>query len=378
MPRPGRVFEKLIAVLEGIGAASPDWKVSSPAFLVDQHTSSNREIDILLEHAVGNNRTVIAFECKDLKRPVDVPVIESFYGKLQGLEVDAGVIVSRSGFTRPCVPKAASLNVLLHTVESSSDFDWIRTGGILEDIIRFKSFTIRVGSEIINPTDLVRSDGGIITRNSLMDFMATEVLRNPGSLRCQSDATKKDDKLALNSLVISAPDVRYRPLLVLAKPRGPVGGSDVTLSAEFYFDRIFTLFGNFAYRKTEDEMKFAETRSAFENNGDFERIIVAESERDSYVLYGGNVSSNIGARVYRRLISWDELEHKLLEVGPRHHINISPEADLLTFSAFVDKFDQGRGDWDGTNHWPTLDKSGVASVSNYAGYAQFQARRRKP
>ncbi len=58
--------------------------------------TNNRQIDIL----VDNNGIKTIIECKHHTRPLDVKNIESFIGMFIELNVDNGIIISSSGFTK--------------------------------------------------------------------------------------------------------------------------------------------------------------------------------------------------------------------------------------------------------------------------------------
>jgi hypothetical protein len=67
-----------------------------PDIRINGKNTKNRQIDIL----VNNNRIKTIIECKNHIRPLDVEIIESFIGKFLELNVDYGIIISSSGFTK--------------------------------------------------------------------------------------------------------------------------------------------------------------------------------------------------------------------------------------------------------------------------------------
>ncbi len=89
--------------------------------------SIEREIDILIETAVGPFRIKIAIEAKDEKRRLDLTKFESILGKYLiegGVKVDKIVIVTRSGFTKPVRIRAKCLGVELMTLSEAKEFKW--------------------------------------------------------------------------------------------------------------------------------------------------------------------------------------------------------------------------------------------------------------
>lgn len=81
----------------------------------------NRQIDVLLESRLAglNIRTIV--ECKDHKRPVDIMQIDALHSKMQDVNADKAVLVSRKGFSKTAIHKANRLGITLCTLDNPTD-----------------------------------------------------------------------------------------------------------------------------------------------------------------------------------------------------------------------------------------------------------------
>ena len=102
--RSGERPERFVHGLEQLGAQS-GCKVARNVERKDVHTSSSREIDVLITMP---DDSVVVIECRDRVRPQDVTWIEQIYGKVQGIQPARTIAVSTSGFTEPAKVKAAA------------------------------------------------------------------------------------------------------------------------------------------------------------------------------------------------------------------------------------------------------------------------------
>src|SRR5579883_1237088 len=88
-----------------------------------------REIDVLIESAIGPYSIKIAVEAKDEKRPLDVLKIELMIGKYLsagGVPVNKVVVVAQNGFTKTAKARAAQANIELLTLAQASQSDWTK------------------------------------------------------------------------------------------------------------------------------------------------------------------------------------------------------------------------------------------------------------
>jgi hypothetical protein len=128
LPRRGAAFEKLMATIERAGLASVGARVEAPGYLPDRDTGLLREHDLLVRQRIGVVDVIIAIECRDRKRPVGVPEVESFADKCSSTGVSQPVIVSKGGFHRSAIRKARSRNVRCFSLSEALTLDWCKMG----------------------------------------------------------------------------------------------------------------------------------------------------------------------------------------------------------------------------------------------------------
>src|SRR5690606_8449036 len=91
--------------------------------------SEPREIDVLIETAIGPYHMKIAVEAKDNRRKLDSTQFESLVGKYfveGGVKVNKVVIVTHNGFYNPVIERARQLGVELLTLSEAKDVDWAK------------------------------------------------------------------------------------------------------------------------------------------------------------------------------------------------------------------------------------------------------------
>ncbi len=123
MPKRTNDFQQLVSMVQ-MAFAPAGAKVTESVMF-----DGTREIDILIESAVGPYSIKIAVEAKDEKRPLDVQKIELMIGKYQsagGIPVNKVVIVAQNGFTKTARDRAAQANIELLTLAQANQSDWTK------------------------------------------------------------------------------------------------------------------------------------------------------------------------------------------------------------------------------------------------------------
>jgi hypothetical protein len=123
MPARTNDFQKLVKIINH-SLAPVDAKVTESAMLYDSESDTDREVDILIESSVLNCNIKIGIECTEVKRPVDVKMIESFKEKHRKLNINQTVIVSKNGFTNPAKNYAKKNNIKLLSFNSANSENW--------------------------------------------------------------------------------------------------------------------------------------------------------------------------------------------------------------------------------------------------------------
>lgn len=121
VPRPGRELEALVAKLEHIVKApeftGQEFEIVSPTFWVDPDTGEPREIDVSIGPKGAPPSACIMVECRDRGKRQDSMWLEQVEGKRRSLGPKHVIVVSRRGFTKPAMKKAAAWGIELRLFE---------------------------------------------------------------------------------------------------------------------------------------------------------------------------------------------------------------------------------------------------------------------
>src|SRR5438094_6755377 len=111
MPKRSNDCQRLVKAVQQ--AMAPKGAKVTESVIVE-NAGVSREIDVLVEGEFGVYRMKIAVEAKDHFRPLDVTAVEQIACKYRpgdGILVNQGVIVSKSGFTRDTAEIAERDNI---------------------------------------------------------------------------------------------------------------------------------------------------------------------------------------------------------------------------------------------------------------------------
>jgi hypothetical protein len=125
MPRQGEDFHHLVEILERVVVDHPNVTVESPKYLTDKVTGEPREHDIVLTQRSPQRTTITAIECRDRSRKVTVNQVEEFHAKCEHTGVNKRVIVSRLGFYKTALKKAAHYGIDCLTFSQVDSVDWV-------------------------------------------------------------------------------------------------------------------------------------------------------------------------------------------------------------------------------------------------------------
>ena len=119
------VYQKAIAELEkkyGDGC-----RVLHDHKVMGRRSKEERQVDVWLEVEVGYDHGVtIAIECKRLADPVGIKDVDAFYGFLDDVGANKGIIFSSSGYTKGAQARAdgATIELRVQSIDDLDDFDW--------------------------------------------------------------------------------------------------------------------------------------------------------------------------------------------------------------------------------------------------------------
>lgn len=126
MPKRTNEFQQLVALVER-ALAPRGARVTESAELSAENEAATREIDVLIEDSMGPYALKIAVEAKDEQRKMDLTKFESLIGKYSsrsGVHVNQVVVISRNGFAKRVLERAAQENILLLTLKEAMVAPW--------------------------------------------------------------------------------------------------------------------------------------------------------------------------------------------------------------------------------------------------------------
>lgn len=119
-----RIYEKAVASLK---EAFGDCDVSHDRLVTGRRSGVKRQVDIWLSVTVGGRHELtVAVECRCYEKPLGIKDVDAFYGFLDDVGANKGVLVSSSGFTDGAKKRADNSTIELQvlTLEEAEAFDW--------------------------------------------------------------------------------------------------------------------------------------------------------------------------------------------------------------------------------------------------------------
>jgi hypothetical protein len=129
--KDGKAFHRLVHAIESaIARGDANIRVETSKRIPDKVTGVPREHDVVLTIAREHHELVIALECRDLSRKIDVKAVEAFHSKCEHTGINSGIIVSARGFYKPAIAKATHYDIRCLTLEEAESFDWCPASGV--------------------------------------------------------------------------------------------------------------------------------------------------------------------------------------------------------------------------------------------------------
>lgn len=110
-------------------------------FKITGKSGVKHQIDVLTQQTAGTLITRTAIECKYLNKKITKDVVFKLSGIINDAEIEKGIIVSRSGFTRDAIAQARNLNIGLVELREIQDKDFAENPRQIE----IADLDIRVG-----------------------------------------------------------------------------------------------------------------------------------------------------------------------------------------------------------------------------------------
>lgn len=128
MPKRTNDFQELVALIQR--ALVPEGATITESAMVETSDGRTaREIDILIDSAVGPYRIRVAVEAKKQFRKMDEVAFDSIVGKYLhegGVHVNKIVVVAHKGFTEGVITRARVLKIDLIKLSEANSVDWSR------------------------------------------------------------------------------------------------------------------------------------------------------------------------------------------------------------------------------------------------------------
>jgi Restriction endonuclease len=137
-----RELEQLVARIQQ--QLAPKSKVIHNAKLLGRRTQRMRQIDVLVQDRVAQFEISIVIDCKDYKVPVDVKGVEEFYGLLDDVGAQKGVLVCPKGFTQTAKTRAEGLQIDLYSPVDTDPHKW-QVRATIPALCDFRSAAISFG-----------------------------------------------------------------------------------------------------------------------------------------------------------------------------------------------------------------------------------------
>lgn len=122
MTKASRDLELLVAKIQK--QLAPDSEVLHDVKLMGRQTKRKRQIDVLVRQRIGQYEISIVIDCKDYKRPIDVKGVEEFYGLLDDVGAQRGVLVCPKGFTGTAKVRAEGYQIDLYSPVDTDPHKW--------------------------------------------------------------------------------------------------------------------------------------------------------------------------------------------------------------------------------------------------------------
>jgi hypothetical protein len=134
VPKRSNQFQRLIVSIHH-ALAGDRAAVEESRELRDRVTGRLREVDIVIESAVGDYPVFVCIECCDRSRPATVEWVEQQHGKHANLPTNKLILVSRSGFTQSALDKARLYNIETLAIADAAAAEWTTLVGRVHQVV---------------------------------------------------------------------------------------------------------------------------------------------------------------------------------------------------------------------------------------------------
>jgi len=117
-----RRFEKMVAHVQK--DLAPNAVVTHNNKIKGYDSGKLRQIDVTVKQRVGQYDMLIAIDCKDYKRAVNVKDVEQFSGLIKDIRANKGVMVAANGFSSTAKRIGENAGLDLYRLFDAEAYDW--------------------------------------------------------------------------------------------------------------------------------------------------------------------------------------------------------------------------------------------------------------
>ncbi len=149
MARKGKGLEQLMKAIQETIKTDESIRIQTNK-QIKNLKGRKREFDVVLEMNVNRINIIIAFECKDYKKAVDIKEVDAFHSKCLNIpSINSKIMVSAKGFTEGAKQEAESFGIQLYTIDEVP---------ISEIIDRYKMTTALISYTVLHYCFTKRND----------------------------------------------------------------------------------------------------------------------------------------------------------------------------------------------------------------------------
>jgi hypothetical protein len=188
-------FEDLAAEIQR--QLAPTATVAQNEKIPGRRTGRLRDVDISVRQKVGQYDILVAIDCKDYRRKINVKDIEGFMGLAEDVGANQAAMIAARGFSSTAKKRAADAGVGLFRLIDAEDHDWKSYVSIpaVAELLEITAFSLSfsgTGPFVLAPQDfrlmsLCRADG------SLIDVVSNLLLERWDADQIPEDAGEHED-----------------------------------------------------------------------------------------------------------------------------------------------------------------------------------------
>lgn len=122
MAKASEELERLVQRIQQ--ELAPNAEVIHNVKMQGRRSKVKRQIDVLVTEKIGQYEINIIIDCKDYKNPIDVKGVEEFYGLLEDVGGQKGVLVCPKGFSEAAKVRATDLQIDLYSPVDTEPHKW--------------------------------------------------------------------------------------------------------------------------------------------------------------------------------------------------------------------------------------------------------------